>query len=68
MKPMEQTVNNTYDPCVVHLMLTEGEIKLAAKDAQRFMEEIWSRATEIGPVLEGILHDPHCKPQRNWPE
>ncbi len=68
MKPMEQTVYNTYDPCVVHLMLTEGEIKLAAKDAQRFMEEIWSRATEIGPVLEGILHDPHCKSQRNWPE
>jgi hypothetical protein len=65
---MEQTVYNTYDPGVVHLMLTEGEIKLANKDAQRFMEEIWSRATEIGPVLEGILHDPHCKPQQEWRE
>ncbi|HAO79886.1 MAG TPA: hypothetical protein DCQ92_13110 [Verrucomicrobia subdivision 3 bacterium] len=48
---------------VVHLMLTEGEAGLMPKDLERLMEEIRLRATLVGPVLEGILREPHGQPR-----
>jgi hypothetical protein len=48
-------------------MLTEGEAGLIPKDlgrlTERLMEEIRLRATLVGPVLEGILREPHGQPR-----
>ena len=46
---------------VIHLTLNEEDMELAARKSEEVMEEIWSRATEIGSVLEGILQSPHDK-------
>jgi hypothetical protein len=40
------------------LMMHEGE-KLLMDETDRAIEEIEKRATEIGSVLEGILHEAH---------
>ena len=45
--------------CVIHMLLPEGKIGLTPKDSEEVMEQIRLRATIIGPVLEGIMHDPH---------
>jgi len=46
----------------VHLLLTECGSETVADNPERVMEEIWMRATEIGPVLEGILVESHEHP------
>ena len=48
----------------VHLLLTEGEIKTRAENPEQVMEEIQLRATQVSSVLEGILLEPHGRP--NW--
>ena len=51
-------------PCVpdaVRLMWTEGQVNVKTRESEEVIEEIWARATEVGPVLEGILHEPHAK-------
>jgi hypothetical protein len=37
-------------------LLLMGCKKSAAEKAEQMMDEIHKRATEVGPVLEGILH------------
>ena len=53
--------------CVLHLTLRKGEAGLLPDDpgkmTERLMEEISMRATVVGPVLEGILHDQHGQPR-----
>jgi hypothetical protein len=68
MNTVQQMTSSTgATGCVVHLMLTEGEVGLMPKDpgrlTERLMEEIRLRATQVGPVLEGILHEPHGQPR-----
>jgi hypothetical protein len=43
----------------IHLLLTEGEIKLMAENPDSVMEEIQVRATLVSSVLEKILQEPH---------
>jgi len=40
-------------------MLTAGAAESAPPEPEVLMQEIWSRATEVGSVLEGILQAPH---------
>ena len=47
----------------VHLLLTEGEPKKLAHDPEWWMADIETRATEVGSVLEGILHESHGIPR-----
>ena len=46
----------------VHLLLTQGEVRLLASDPKRAMVEIEVRATTVGCVLEQILREPHHEP------
>jgi hypothetical protein len=46
----------------VHLLLAEGDIKLMVENPEQVMEEIRLRATQVGSILEGILHEPHGRP------
>jgi hypothetical protein len=45
------------------LPLIKCSARLAAKESEHMMEEIQKRATEVGPLLEGILHI-HCEESR----
>jgi hypothetical protein len=45
-------------------MLTQGAEQSLPPDPEMLMKEIWSRATEISSVLEGILQEPHG--QERW--
>jgi hypothetical protein len=49
----------TASRCEIHVLLPEEKAGLPPKDSEEVMEQIRFRATTIGPVLEGILHDPH---------
>ena len=41
----------------VHLLITEGDVRLMAEDPEQVMEEIELRATSVGPVLEAIFRE-----------
>ena len=41
------------------MLLPEDKAGLLPRDSEEVMEQIRLRATIIGPVLEGILHDSH---------
>ncbi len=43
----------------------KGNVRVATVKSELMMEEIHKRATEIGPVLEGILHI-HCDTNERW--
>lgn len=47
---------------VIHLLAAKGKLTDASStpDPEVVIEEIWSRATWVGPIMEGILHEPHC--------
>ena len=61
MNAMQHMANDTTaSHCVIHVMLPEEKAGLMPKDSAEVMEQIRLRATIIGPVLEGILHDPHA--------
>ena len=67
MIPSQQLANATAissTPQAVHLILTEGEMKLMAKKPEQVMEEIRLQATKISTVLEGILLETHG--QQHW--
>jgi hypothetical protein len=44
--------------CLAHLMITESHQIPVPEEWERVIREIQARATEVGPVLEGILHEP----------
>ena len=46
----------------VHLLLTEGNVKMMAEDPEQVMEEIQLRATQVSSVLEDILLESHGRP------
>jgi|GEM_PF-4707301 len=51
-----------------HLSFLKCDGKLAMEETELMIREIHKRATEVGPVLEGILHI-HCEgsePLRLW--
>lgn len=48
----------------VHLLLTEGDVKMMVENPEQVMEEIRVRAERVGSVLEGILLEPHG--QSRW--
>jgi hypothetical protein len=51
--------NKTASQGVIHVVLPEDKAGRLPKDSQEVMEQIRLRATILGPVLEGILHEPH---------
>jgi len=58
---MQHVVNDTKaSHFVIHMLRPEDKAGLLPKDSEEVMEQIRLRATFIGPVLEGILHDPHA--------
>lgn len=64
MNPVQQTVSNTGSAgSVIHLLIAEGDVKVMADDPERVMEDMWVRATQVGSVLENILHEPHGEPR-----
>ena len=46
----------------VHLMLTEGAVRLMGQNSEQVMEDLRIRATGMSKVLEGILNEPHGQP------
>ncbi len=57
------TVNGDTDRAVaVHLLLTEGHADMMAENPEHVMQEIELRATQVSSVLEGILLEPHGRP------
>lgn len=57
-----ETVNvpgNLAGANAVHLLLTEGDVKLMAENPERVMEDIETRATVMSSVLADILLEPH---------
>lgn len=64
MNPVQQTVsNNSGAGSVVHLTVRADDVKMMVEDPEQVMEEIWLRATQVGPVLENILREPHGVPR-----
>ena len=47
----------------VHLLLTQGDVKLMVENPEQVMEEIRHRAEQLGSVLEHILSEPHGVPR-----
>lgn len=46
----------------VHLLLPEGDVKMAVEDPEQVMAEIQLRATQVSSVLEAILSESHDRP------
>jgi hypothetical protein len=64
MNTQPQTTNTARVPdCVIQLMLQDGKMESAPAEPERRMEEFMVRATQVGSVLEGILHEPHGQPR-----
>ena len=61
MIAVQHTANDAIaNHCVIHVLLPEGKAVLMPKNSEEVMEQIRLRATILGPILEGILHDPHA--------
>lgn len=65
MKHEQQHVDPMRPPDAVRLLI-EGKVKVITREPEQVMEEIKARATEIGAILEGILHEPHSEGHWNW--
>jgi len=68
MNTVQHMIHDTSWPGgVLHLTLREGSQALPpespAKLTERLMEEVSLRATMVGPVLEGILHEGQGQPR-----
>ena len=48
----------------VHLLITEGDVRLMVEEPEQVMEEIELRATSVGPVLEAIFRE--AQEQSRW--
>jgi len=69
MNPTQQTVSGTLGSGgTLHLLIAEGEVKLMAAAPEQVMEEMRMRATEIGPVLEGIFRESNVEPRWSFNE
>lgn len=47
----------------VHLLLTQGDVKMMVENPEQVMEEIRLRAEQVSSVLEHILSEPHGVPR-----
>jgi hypothetical protein len=59
LKPIANNVSGMGNTNAIHLLLTEGDVKLMAENPEQVMEEIRVRATQVSSVLEDILLEPH---------
>jgi hypothetical protein len=41
------------------LEVTETEIQLVVEESEKMREQVCVQATEMGPILEALLHDAH---------
>ena len=53
---------------VIHVLVPDGKAELLPKSSEEVLEQIRLRATIVGPVLEGILHDPHAQTHAEYEE
>jgi hypothetical protein len=52
---------------VIHSLRAKGKVAgPMTPEPETVIEEIWSRATWVGPLMEGILHEPHCLTQMSF--
>jgi hypothetical protein len=58
-----QNVSSGAGMTAVHLLLTQGEVKLMVENPEQVMEEIRLRAEQVSSVLEHILSEPHGIPR-----
>jgi hypothetical protein len=69
MNVMQHMANDaTASHGVIHILLPEEKAGLMPKDSTEVMEQIRLRATIIGPILEGILHDPRALSHAEYDE
>lgn len=60
MNPTQRVVSDVHVPLArVSLTPTEESAELAVQGPEKLMEKIWQQATQLGPVLEGILDESH---------
>ena len=58
--PRQTTTHDAHSPdTVIHLLSAKIIGEPGTPEPQAVIEEIWARATWVGPVMEGILHEPH---------
>jgi len=65
MTPARQTMTATPTLAgaeAVHLMLTEGDVRMMAENPEQVIQEIELRATVLSSVLTDILSEPHDRP------
>lgn len=55
----QQLVEPNRGSGAIHLLLTQGELKVLAGAPKRIEEELLFRATQMSQVLEEILRRPH---------
>jgi hypothetical protein len=61
MTPLQEIVNATGRAGEAAGFLFAEGAKFAVESPEKVMEEIWSRATQVGSVLENILHEAECQ-------
>jgi hypothetical protein len=64
MNITRQTTTTDAHPAgaVIQLLVTGEKSGVpATPDPELVIEAIWSRATWLGPLMEGILHEPQCQ-------
>jgi hypothetical protein len=60
MTPAKQPMNSTNGTGgQSQLEIMETDIKLAVAESEKMREQIHVQATEMGPILEALLHDAH---------
>jgi hypothetical protein len=60
MNPASQPMNGTTGTGgQVQPEMMETDIKLVVEESEKMREQIRMQATEMGPILEALLHDAH---------
>ena len=58
MNPATQPPDSTAGPGEqVKLVMTESNLELVVEESEKVREHIHMQATEMGPILEALLHD-----------
>lgn len=58
MNPAAKHLNDTNSPGGhVETVITETDIELVVEESEKMREHIQAQATEMGPILEALLHD-----------
>lgn len=60
MNPVTQLMNNTTGADGrVPVPMAETDAGLVAEESEKMRQQIRVQATEVGPILEALLHDAH---------